>query len=92
MKKIYCKVYNPLGLTSRVCAELVAEANRALNCTVTLYCDDDVADLKSIMNMMSLIIRTDQEFTIEINGQNEEIVEEKFIALLSQLKLLKQEA
>ena len=89
MRKINCKVYNPLGLTSRICAELVAEANRALNCTVTLYCDEDVADLKSIMNMMSLIIRTEEEFTIEINGANEEAVEQKFIALLTQLKLLK---
>ena len=89
MRKINCKVYNPLGLNSRVCAELVAEANRALNCTVTLYFEDDVADLKSIMNMMSLIIRTEQEFSIEINGKDEEVVEQKFISLLTQLKLLK---
>ena len=89
MKKINCKVYNPIGLTSRVCAELVAEANRAVNCTVTLYFEDDVADLKSIMNMMSLIIKTEKEFTIEINGTNEEIVEQKFITLLNELKLLK---
>ena len=89
MRKINCKVYNPLGLNSRVCAELVAEANRATNCTVTLYFDEDVADLKSIMNMMSLIIRTDQEFSIEINGKDEELVEQKFINLLTQLKLLK---
>ena len=89
MRKINCKVYNPLGLNSRVCAELVAEANRATNCTVTLYFDEDVADLKSIMNMMSLIIRTEQEFSIEINGKDEELVEQKFINLLTQLKLLK---
>ena len=39
--------------------------------------------------MMSLIIRTEQEFSIEINGTNEEQVEQKFINLLTQLKLLK---
>ena len=89
MRKINCKVYNPVGLTSRICAELVAEANRALNCTVTLYFEEDVADLKSIMNMMSLIIKAEQEFSIEINGANEEQVEQKFINLLTSLKLLK---
>ena len=89
MRKINCKVHNPVGLTSRICAELVAEANRALNCTVTLYFEEDVADLKSIMNMMSLIIRAEQEFSIEINGTNEEQVEQKFINLLTSLKLLK---
>ena len=67
----------------------IVESWVAGNCTVTLYFEDDVADLKSIMNMMSLIIRTEQEFSIEINGKDEELVEQKFINLLTQLKLLK---
>jgi phosphocarrier protein HPr len=89
MVKINGLVNNPLGLTSRICAELVAEANRASNCELTLVSGSDTADLKSIMNMMSLFIRYNEEFTIEISGENEEAVKEKMKALLSSLNLLK---
>jgi len=89
MVKINGQVNNPLGLTSRICAELVAEANRATQCDIVLYADDDSADLKSIMNMMSLIIKQGEEFTIKITGEDEEAVKEKLEKLLSDLKLLK---
>ena len=89
MLKITGLVNNPLGLTSRMCAELVAEANRATGCNLTLYSGDESADLKSIMNMMSLFIRYNQEFTIEIEGSNEQEVKDKMESLLSSLNLLK---
>lgn len=89
MKEIFCKVNNHVGLTSRISAELVGEANRANKCNLTLYFEDDTADLKSIMNMMSLVIRDGDEFTIKIEGENEELVCEKITTLLAQLKLLK---
>lgn len=89
MVKINGLVNNPLGLTSRICAELVAEANRANDCSLTLYSGDESADLKSIMNMMSLFIRYNQEFTIEIEGNSENEVKEKLTALLTKLNLLK---
>ena len=89
MKEIFGKVNNKIGVTSRIAAELVAEANRANKCSLTLLCNDSSADLKSIMNMMSLVIRDQEEFTIQIEGDNEEVVEAKFIELLTQLKLMK---
>ena len=89
MREIFGKVNNTLGVTSRIAAELVAEANRAANCNIMLFCGENNADLKSIMNMMSLVIRDQDEFTIQIEGNNEEEVEAKFIALLTQLKLIK---
>lgn len=88
MKEIHGKVNNKIGLTSRICAELVAEANRATKCSLTLLCNDDTADLKSIMNMMSLVVRDQDTFTIQIEGENEELIESKFISLLTQLKLM----
>ena len=88
MKQLYGKVNNPSGLTSRLSAELVAEANRT-SCKVTLYSHDDEADLKSIMNMMALVIRHDEEFKIVIEGDTEEAVAKKFKKLLEQLNLLK---
>lgn len=89
MKEIFGQVNNKIGLTSRIAAELVAEANRATKCTVKLFSNDNNADLKSIMNMMSLVIRDKDEFTIQIEGDDEELVYDKFINLLNQLKLLK---
>lgn len=89
MKEILGKVNNKIGLTSRIAAELVAEANRASQCNVLLLCGENNADLKSIMNMMSLVVRDQDEFTIQIEGENESEVEAKFIELLTQLKLLK---
>ena len=39
--------------------------------------------------MMSLVIRDQDEFTIQIEGENEEAIEAKFTELLTQLKLMK---
>ncbi len=89
MKEIFGKVNNKIGLTSRISAELVAEANRANKCNLVLTCNNNYADLKSIMNMMSLVVKDQDEFTIQIDGVDEEEVAEKFIKLLTQLKLLK---
>lgn len=89
MKEIFGKVNNKIGLTSRISAELVAEANRANKCNLVLTCNNKYADLKSIMNMMSLVVKDQDEFTIQIDGVDEEEVAEKFIKLLTQLKLLK---
>lgn len=89
MREIFGKVNNKIGLTSRIAAELVAEANRSNDCSLTLVCNDNTADLKSIMNMMSLVVRDQDEFTIQIEGESEVEVEAKFVELLSQLKLLK---
>ena len=89
MRKIFGKINNTIGITSRIAAELVAEANKASKCNLTLFCNDNSADLKSIMNMMSLVIRDQDEFTIQIEGENEEAIEAKFTELLTQLKLMK---
>ena len=37
MVKIFGQVNHQQGLTSRMCAELVAEANRASSCNLTVY-------------------------------------------------------
>jgi phosphocarrier protein len=90
MKTLNCKVNNGIGVTSRISAELVAEANRAEDCEVTLIFGDNTADLKSIMNMMSLVIKDGAQFTIQISGEDEEEVYASFASLLQDLKLLNQ--
>ncbi len=86
MIKIEGKVNNPLGLTSRLSADLVAEANR-YKCASTLVINDERADLKSIMNVMALIIVSGTSFTIELEGEDESIAATKFESLLTSLKL-----
>ncbi len=86
MIKIEGKVNNPLGLTSRLSADLVAEANR-YKCSSTLVINDERADLKSIMNVMALIIVSGTSFTIELEGEDESIAATKFESLLTSLKL-----
>lgn len=88
MVKIFGQVKHQQGLSSRMCAELVAEANRASSCNLTLYSNGEDADLKSIMNMMSLPMHYEQEFTIEIVGADEEAVKTKLEELLKKLNLL----
>jgi phosphotransferase system HPr (HPr) family protein len=90
MKELHCKVNNGTGVTSRISAELVAEANRAEGCDITLVLGDNTADLKSIMNRMSLVIRDGQEFLVRIEGSDEDEVYELFASLLQDLRLLNQ--
>lgn len=89
MKELSGKVNNKIGLTSRISADLVAEANRASKCNLKMIANDNTADLKSIMNMMSLVVKDQDEFLIQIEGENEEEIYEKFDKLLTQLKLKK---
>ncbi len=80
------KVNNPAGLTSRLSADLVAEANR-FKSVATIIIDDERADLKSIMNVMALVVVSGKEFTIELDGEDEKIAAQRFEELLSALKL-----
>ena len=55
MKIIEGKIHNEKGLTSRLAALLVGEANHfKSNLTIKVF--DETADLKSIMNVMALVI------------------------------------
>ena len=55
MKVIEGKVNNTKGLTSRLSAQIVAEANQ-FKSSITIKVFDEEADLKSIMNVMALVV------------------------------------
>jgi phosphocarrier protein HPr len=76
------KVAAPNGLGSRHSASLVFEANK-FNCDINLKHGDDMADAKSIMNVMALVIRQGEEFEIQAKGQDEK---EAMTHLLTHLK------
>lgn len=90
MKVINVTVSNESGLTSRLAAELVAEANRYLS-KITMVVDKEdtskQADLKSIMNVFTLSIPYKSSFDIEIEGSDEDKAYDGFKILIKALGL-----
>lgn len=68
------------GLNSKAAGALVAEANQHA-CNLTLQYRHEVADLKSIMNVMGVVIRHGENFTITAEGPGEAAA----LAAISQL-------
>ena len=87
MKTINGKVNNSNGLTARLSALLVAEANKYKS-NLTIKVDDEEADLKSIMNVMALVVPNGLEYSITIEGVDEEQAFENFNKLLKDIDLL----
>lgn len=87
MKTINGKVNNSNGLTARLSALLVAEANKYKS-NLTIRVDDEDADLKSIMNVMALVVPNGLEYSITIEGVDEEQAFENFNKLLKDIDLL----
>ena len=87
MLKINGKVLASNGLTARLSTLLVAEANK-YNSSLILKVDDEEADLKSIMNVMALVIPNGLDYEITIDGNDEEVAFEHFTKLLKDIDLL----
>ena len=77
MQKINGVINNSTGLTSHLSVDLVSEANK-YNCQVTIHVLDESADLKSIMNVMALVVSTGEHFSITFEGKGEEEAAERF--------------
>lgn len=88
MKTIDGTVLETNGLTARLSAQIVAEANK-FKSNITIVVGGEEADLKSIMNVMALVVPTDTDFQINIEGDDEDYALECFNKLLPELKLMK---
>ena len=75
------------GLTSRASAALVSEANK-YKCELTLFYLDDEANLKSIMNVMGLMIKKNAEFKIITDGVDEDTAIERIEAVLKDTRVI----
>ena len=84
MKTIKGKVLATNGLTARLSAQLVAEANKYKS-VLTIIVDEESADLKSIMNVMALVVPYGLDYEIQIDGLDEEAAETNFIKLLKDI-------
>ena len=74
------------GLTARLSTQIVAEENR-FKSKFTIKVMDEEADLKSIMNVMALVVPTGNKFSIIIEGDDEEKAELAFNKLLPEIDL-----
>ena len=86
MQEIKGYVNNVNGLTSHLSVELVSEANK-FSSQITINVLDESADLKSIMNVMALVVPHGEHFTITIEGKDEVAAANKFQEILKELKL-----
>lgn len=90
MKTISHTVINANGLTSKYAAELVAEANKYVSDIVIVADRNDKskqADLKSIMDVFTIIVRDGETFEIDFDGEDEEKAYEGFEKLFEVLPL-----
>lgn len=65
------KVVSLNGLSSRASVALVNEANK-YDSESTLLFQNEEANMKSIMNVMALVIRNNEIFAITVDGKDEE--------------------
>jgi len=86
MKIINGTVLAPMGLTARLSSQIVAEANKYKSNLIIRVLDEE-ADLKSIMNVMALVVPHGNDYTIQIEGDDEDLAEKSFIKLLKEINL-----
>lgn len=68
------RLVSPLGLNARVASLIVGVFNRfALN-TITVHYNGESADGKSILSLITLVVKSGEEINIEVDGKNEEAV------------------
>lgn len=82
MKKQTFTLIHRNGLGSRASTALVSEANK-FQAEVCIRYLSECANLKSIMNVLALVIRHQERFTLEVEGPDEDVA---FIALVSLLQ------
>ncbi len=71
MKEITKKITDPIGLHARPASLVVKEAN-TFESEMKILSNGKEGNLKSIMNIMSMGVKTGEEVTIQITGKDED--------------------
>ncbi|PPE04164.1 HPr family phosphocarrier protein [Williamsoniiplasma lucivorax] len=71
MVKFTAKITDPVGLHARPAGIMSTEASK-FKADMTIISEGRKGNIKSIMNLMSLAIKSGTEITIETNGPDEE--------------------
>jgi phosphocarrier protein len=72
MKSIKVKIIDPVGLHARPAAVVVKEANN-YDSDIIIKANGKQGNLKSIMNVMSMAVKTQEEVVIEATGKDEQL-------------------
>lgn len=68
------RLVSPLGLNARVASLIVGVFNRFVLNTITVHYNGESADGKSILSLITLVVKSGEEIIIEVEGKNEEAV------------------
>lgn len=75
------------GLSSRASASLVSEANK-YNSNLHLLYASEKANLKSIMNVMALVIQCGEKIQISCDGEDEQAALDGIKSIMEEIKLI----
>jgi len=68
------RLVSPLGLNARVASLIVGVFNRFNTNSVTVHYNGEQADGKSILSLITLVVKTGEEIVIEVEGSKPEEV------------------
>lgn len=88
MAQFTAKVIDPIGLHARPASELVKVASSFASTDIKIIAKGKEGNAKSIMNIMALGIKQNDEITIQANGADADAAVEKIKEELSKLKLI----
>ena len=87
MKSFKAKIIDPIGLHARP-ASLLVQCATKFKSDVTLFSAGKSANLKSIMSVMALAVKQNQEIEIKVNGVDEEAAINKIEQEMKSTKLI----
>lgn len=87
MAKFTAKIIDPIGLHARPASELTKIAS-SFSSDIKIIAKGKEGNAKSIMNIMALGIKKDDEITIEANGADANEAVSKIKSELEKLKLI----
>ena len=68
------RLISPLGLNARIASLIVGVFNRFATNTISVHYNDEIADGKSILSLITLVVKTGEEIKVVVEGDNPEIV------------------
>ena len=68
------KLVSPLGLNARVASLIVGVFNRFASNTINVYYNGEMADGKSILSLITLLVKSGEEIIVEVIGDNPEAI------------------
>lgn len=87
MKSLKIKIIDPVGLHARPAAIVVKEANN-FKSNIIIKANGKEGNLKSIMNIMSMAIKSNEEAVIEASGEDEQEAIDAIKSVMTENKLI----